>query len=100
MYGIPVPRGVTHAKLEHARAVPRPSRILGVNPKMATHAADKNDAHDPRMNYIPLGVDARGYHYVAQTATATVHAISPDGARERWDCDPERLWVATYAVIR
>lgn len=58
---------------------------------MATHAADKNDAHDPRMNYIPLGVDARGYHYVAQTATATVHAISPDGARERWDCDPERL---------
>jgi len=58
---------------------------------MATQPTTKNDAHDPRMAYIPLGVDARGYHYVAQTATATVHAVSPDGARERWHCDPDRL---------
>jgi hypothetical protein len=52
------------------------------------------------FDYLLLGVDERGVHHVADTTTATVHAIDPDAgrlARRRYRPDHDDLGLDGYA---
>jgi hypothetical protein len=62
-----------------------------------THASGQE--RTGALDYFVVGIDERGVHHVADTTTATIHAVDPDAgrvARRRYKPDHDDLGIDGY----